>query len=319
MSEVGCAGILVADTVCGPMDALPVEGQLLALDALPVHAGGCAANVAIGLAKQGIPADVAGRLGKDASAQIVMDTLRKAGVDCGRITFSDTQPSSQTIMLLVKGQDRRFIHVFGANKEFSIEHIDFDWVSKLKVFYLGGLFVLPAIQTDALLKLLQICRSKGIITVVDVVIPHHQQGLAGLELLLPYIDYFVPNDDEAALLTGVSEPLDQIRVFQTHGANTIIITRGEKGTVAAKGHEVWHADAFKVATIDPSGSGDAFTAGIITGILRGWDMPRTLAYGGALGASATFAIGTTTGVFTASEADAFLARNSVNIAYTKET
>src|SRR5258707_9034512 len=99
MAEVGCAGILVADTICGPMDALPVEGQLLAMESFPVHAGGCAANVAIGLAKQGIRVEVAGRLGKDASAQVIMEALNRAGADCGRITFSDMSPSSQTIML----------------------------------------------------------------------------------------------------------------------------------------------------------------------------------------------------------------------------
>lgn len=60
MADVGCAGILVADTFCGPMKALPREGQLLAVAAMPSHAGGCAANVAIDLAKQAIVADVVG-------------------------------------------------------------------------------------------------------------------------------------------------------------------------------------------------------------------------------------------------------------------
>ena len=49
MAEVGCAGILVADMFCGPMQALPREGQLLAIDAIEPGAGGCAANVAISL------------------------------------------------------------------------------------------------------------------------------------------------------------------------------------------------------------------------------------------------------------------------------
>ena len=49
MSEIGCAGILVADTVCGPLDELPREGSLVTLESMPAKAGGCAANVAIGL------------------------------------------------------------------------------------------------------------------------------------------------------------------------------------------------------------------------------------------------------------------------------
>ena len=52
MVQVGCAGILVADTLCGPVEALPRPGQLLAVEDIPSKAGGCAANVAIDLARQ---------------------------------------------------------------------------------------------------------------------------------------------------------------------------------------------------------------------------------------------------------------------------
>ena len=97
MADIGCAGILVADTVCGPLDELPREGTLVALDSMPAKAGGCAANVAIGLSKQGIAADVVGRLGHDPSAQVVLGALTNAGIGSQYITFSDTQPTSQTV------------------------------------------------------------------------------------------------------------------------------------------------------------------------------------------------------------------------------
>lgn len=315
MIEIGCAGILVADTICGPLEQLPEEGQLLALDSLPATAGGCAANVAINLSKQGIPAAVAGRVGRDPSAQVVLNELRKFGVNTGCITYSETQPTSQTVILLVRGQDRRFIHVFGANKEFAISHLDRDWLASLKIFYLGGLFVLPAIQMDALRDVLQFCQSNGVVTVLDVVIPHHQKGMNGLEQVLPYVDYFMPNDDEAKLLTGLDDPLEQARVFQQCGAHTVIITQGEKGSLALRGKEVWQTNAFNVESIDPSGGGDAFSAGIVTGILRGWDMPELLSYGAVLGASSTLGLGTTPGVFTAAEAEAFLKTHQLTIEY----
>ena len=167
MSEVLCAGILVADTFCGPMDELPPEGQLLALDAMPSKAGGCAANVAISLGKQGIAADVAGRLGNDTSAQIILSSLTKMNVGCDYIRSSDTQPTSQTVILLVRGQDRRYIHVFGANKEFTVASIDRAWLKNIKVFYLGGLYAMPGINTTELRDLLGYCRSNGIVTVLD--------------------------------------------------------------------------------------------------------------------------------------------------------
>ena len=313
MAEIGCAGILVADTICGPMDHLPHEGQLLAIDQLPVRVGGCAANVAIGLHKQGFQTDVAGCLGKDPFAQIIVDGLTRAGVGSAHLARSDTLPTSQTIILLVRGEDRRYIHMFGANQEFSVAQIHRQWLRSLKVFYLGGLFVLPGIKFDELLGLLRFCQDNHITTVLDVVIPHHIGGLSGMETLLPHIDYFLPNDEEARLLTGTTDPLEQVRIFQQHGANSVIITQGETGCIAAQGKDLWRTGAFKVQTIDPSGGGDAFAAGVIAGLLRGWDMPGVLTLGSALGASATLALGTTDGVFTAQEADDFMKQNTLHI------
>jgi sugar/nucleoside kinase (ribokinase family) len=311
MAEIGCAGILVADMICGPMDELPGEGTLMALDSMPSKAGGCAANVAIGLSKQGIAADVVGRVGNDPAAQIIVSALREAGIGAQHITVSATTPTSQTVILLVRGQDRRFLHMFGANSEFAVAHIDRTWLKGLKIFYLGGLFVMPAIKIDALRDLLCFCKENGIMTVVDVVLPRQHKGFGGLEHLLPYIDYFVPNDDEATALTGVQDPLEQIRAFRAAGAHTVIITRGEQGCVAAQSSDVWQVPTFSMPVVDPSGSGDAFTAGLIAGIYRGWAMPRTLTVASALGASATRAVGTTDGVFSAAELESFLASASL--------
>ena len=68
--------------------------------------------------------------------------------------------------------------------------------------------------------------------------------------------------------------------------------------------------------VDPSGPGDAFDAGLITGILRGWELPRLVTYASALGASAVRAVGTTQGVFTMLEAEAFLAAHRLEISQT---
>lgn len=313
MAEVGCAGILVADTFCGPLRELPREGQLLAIDAMPSKAGGCAANVAIGLAKQGFAVDVVGCLGQDPASQILLTSFEEYGVGCEQVVYTDRYPTSKTVILLVEGQDRRYLHVFGANQVLTVGHIRREWVAGLKVFYLGGLFALPGIRTDELLGLLQFCRRQGIVTVVDVVVPQQWAGPDELKPLLPFIDYFLPNDDEARQITGQAKPLDQLRDLQASGAQTVIITQGQAGALAARGREFWQAGAYPVPVVDPSGSGDAFTSGVITGLLRGWDLPQTLRYASALGASATRAIGTTDGVFTADEAEAFVAAHPLEV------
>jgi sugar/nucleoside kinase (ribokinase family) len=308
---IGCAGILVADTFCGPMQALPREGQLLTLDSMPVKAGGCAANVGIGLVKQGWSVDVAGCLGDDASAPVLRSCLEQYGVNCEFVKYTKERPTSKTVILIVEGQDRRYIHVFGANEVFTCSHIDRDWLRKLKAFYLGGLFGMPGIDLEELGEVLQICRDNNVVTFVDILAPESLQGFDDIKDLLPRIDYFLPNDDEAAHITGTTDPVDQIRAFKEHGANTVVITCGKRGSVANQKNKLWKCGVYAVDSVDASGAGDAFTTGLITAVLRGLDLPKVLVYASAIGASATRAVGCTDGVFTSDEAEAFIRSNDI--------
>ena len=84
-----------------------------------------------------------------------------------------------------------------------------------------------------------------------------------------------------------------------------------------RGDEYWSCGSYPVKALDPSGSGDAFAAGLITGVLSGWDMPETLRYASALGASATQAIGTTDGVFGPAAARSFIAAHPLDVSHGK--
>jgi sugar/nucleoside kinase (ribokinase family) len=312
-AEVGCAGLLVEDTFCGPLAALPPEGALAMLEDMPVRAGGCAANVAIDLAKQGIAVEVAGCVGQDSAAQVLHRTFALHGVGTSNVVSIESCPTSKTVILLIEGQDRRYLHVTGANRAFTVEHISRDWLASLKVFYLGGLFGLPGIDLKQLAGLLDFCASKEISTVVDVVAPHSLNGLAQLKALLPLIDVFVPNEDEARAFTGVTDPFDQLRAFEKAGANCVIITRGGQGSVAVQGKRVWSSGSYQMDVVDPSGSGDAFTSGVIRSLLQGWSLPQMLRYASAVGASATRAAGTTDSVFSAVEAELFLEQHPLTV------
>jgi sugar/nucleoside kinase (ribokinase family) len=311
-AEVGCAGLLVEDTFCGPMAALPPEGALSVLVDMPVRAGGCAANVAIALAKQSVRVSVAGCVGQDSAANALIETFERHGIGTQGIS-REALPTSKTVILLIEGQDRRYLHVIGANHSFSVDHISRDWVASLGVFYLGGLFGLPGIELKQLAELLKFCRERKVLTVVDVVTPENVKGMAALKPLLPFIDVFVPNEDEARAFTGLTKAHDQVRMLEMAGANTVIITRGGEGTVAVQDGRIWSSGAFQMDVVDPSGSGDAFTSGVIRSLLEEWRLPQLLRYASAVGASATRAPGTTDSVFSASEAETFLAAHPLTV------
>src|SRR5437764_1017511 len=118
-SEVLCAGIIVADHVSSPIAHLPAAGELVLADQLLLTIGGCAANVAVDLVKLGVSAAVVGRVGGDVFGRVVADLLRDSGVEVSAVQVTPGLDTSQTLIVNVAGQDRRFIHTFGANAAFA--------------------------------------------------------------------------------------------------------------------------------------------------------------------------------------------------------
>jgi sugar/nucleoside kinase (ribokinase family) len=315
-----CAGILVADIFVPPLSALPEAGQLLATDDFLIDTGGCAANVAVGLAKLGSATAVAGRVGKDVFGEFIVQALAGKGIDTSRIIRTEVAGTSKTVILPVVGQDRRFIHTFGANAEFTVSDIAGSLSAATRILYLGGYLVLPGVRPDALADLLRSARGQGIRTMLDVAVPRAgdarvpaEGGWQLLEPVLPHVDYFLPNDEEAEALTGEKEPRRQAERFLAAGCGTAIITQGDRGTLLMDAARVLEAPVFPVEYVDGSGAGDAFAAGFLLGLREGWPAEETLRFASAVGASACRRLGCTTSVFTRAEAEAFLRRHPLEI------
>jgi sugar/nucleoside kinase (ribokinase family) len=312
-ADILCAGIVVADHICTPIDHLPAAGELVLADRLLLTIGGCAANVAVDLARLGVPAAVVGRVGGDVFGRVVADLLREQQVDVSALQVSPRCDTSQTLIVNVAGQDRRFIHTFGANAEFRAADIPLDRVARCRVLYLGGYLVMPEVHQDELASVFASARQVGAKTVLDVVTPGPADYLSHLERLLPEVDIFLPNNHEAQLITGEAEPLRQAERFRQLGVGTVVITLGGDGAVLVNDKVRLRSGVYPMSFVDGSGGGDAFAAGFIDGLLRGLDAEGCLQMASALGASCVRAVGTTTGVFTRAECEAFLHQHTLRV------
>jgi sugar/nucleoside kinase (ribokinase family) len=275
--------------------------------------GGCAANAAVDLVKMGVRTAVVGRVGGDVFGRVVADMLRDHGVDVSAIKISAAADTSQTLIVNVAGQDRRFVHTFGANAEFSAADIPRDLLRHCRVLYLGGYLLMPSVRQDELASVFAAARQLGVKTVLDVATPGKADYLPQLRDLLPHVDVFLPNNHEAELITGESDPLKQAEVFQGLGAGTAVITMGGTGAVLVQGGLRLRSGVYSVPYVDGSGGGDAFDAGYIYGLLHNLGAEDCLRVASALGASCVRAIGTTPGVFTRTECEGFMKEQSLSI------
>ena len=310
--DVLCAGILVADHFVPPLPRLPAEGELLKVDGMLLDTGGCAANVATDLARMGVRVAVAGMVGADPFGDFVRADLERKGL-YSAILVSRKSPTSQTVILPVRGQDRRFIHSLGANADFTLEDIPADLLIHSRVLYVGGYFILPGVDPRSLARLLKKAREHGVRTVLDVAGVDPQGGMEKIKPALPFTDVFLPNDDEAALLTGETDPLRQAEALRRAGAAAVVVTLGARGCIVSTAERALRAGVFTVDVVDPSGSGDAFDAGYIVGMLEGWDLERTVRFASAAGASCCTRLGCTAGVWDRARAESFCGAHTLDI------
>jgi sugar/nucleoside kinase (ribokinase family) len=308
------AGILVVDHLTAPISHLPRAGELVMASELPLSIGGNAANVSMDLVRLGVKVGVAGVVGQDAFGQFAIDTLRFGGVDTTSVRVLDRVPTSATLILNVKGEDRRFIHCAGANAVMKADDIPLDRVRQCKVFYVGGYLLMPELEkTGALVNLFREARKAGAKTMLDVVVPGPGDHWHKFEEVLAETDVFLPNNDEAALITGLADPIGQAERFRAAGVGTVVITQGDRGTLLVEQGRRLRCGVYPTTFVGGTGAGDAFDAGFIAGVLAGEDSAGCLKWGSALGASCVRSVSATQSVFNRAEAIEFMRSHELRV------
>jgi sugar/nucleoside kinase (ribokinase family) len=304
----------VADHVCPPLDHVPRPGELIVVEDLLLNIGGGAANTAVDLARLGVTASICARVGDDAFGRFASETLRKHGVDCSGLAIDPARATSQTLIINVRGEDRRFVHTVGANTSFVAADLDPLLDRPPKLLHIGYFLILPHLDAHELAQRFARARAAGTMTLLDVATPGPGQYRDPLAVVLPHTDIFVPNADEAELILGESDPVRQARTFHDMGARRVVITCGERGVVSVSDALQVEVGVYPVPFVDGSGGGDAFNAGYILGLLEGRPELECLKLASAVGASCVRAVGTTEGVFTREQAEDFIGRHELSIA-----
>lgn len=306
-------GILFADVACAPVDHVPKAGELVATERMQLALGGCASNTALDLAKVGVEVGVAGCVGDDPFGRFIVEALSVDRVDTRGIRKIDSLGSACSMVINVSGEDRRFISTPAANTRFTVSHIPDDWLRQAKVLYVGGYYMMPGLETEEMVELFRKARAAGTTTILDVVLYGEGNYWDRIAPLLPETDVFMPNDDEAALITGLKDPQDQAQRFRDAGVRGVVITCGSDGSILVNERVRLRAGVYPIEFVGGAGSGDAFDAGYIAGLLAQEDEAGCLRWGSALGASCVRAITTTESIFTRNEAREFIDRHELKI------
>jgi len=308
---VTCAGILVVDLIAAHLPKISSPGELTYVPkGIEMHMGGHCGNVSIDLRKLGIEkgeVSATGAVGKDIFGDFLEGLLKKYGIVTHLQKISEAG-TSKDIILVVKGEDRRFHVDIGANLHLNPEYVlTVLEEEKSRIFYAGGVGLTGRLD-EQLSMVLQKAKELGCITFVDPVTPY-MRGWDFIISSMNWIDIFHCNGDEGKEITGKENPLEAAISLREKGAKIVVMSLGEKGLIAVTENAIFNMQAFKVPIVDPTGAGDALCAGIICGLLRIMgkerreiadlseeELANVLLEGEAAGAACVTMVGTTTAV-----------------------
>ena len=305
MIDVVCLGILVADVIARPVNALPPRGELAVVEEISLRGGGCAHSTASGLARLGARAAVAGKVGVDPLGSHLVGLLDERGVDRRGVLRDATWPTSTTVVVVSTDGERTFLHLPGANAHLRTEELDRDLLFAGRVLHVGGALVMPELDGEPTAALLAEARQRGILTSLDTAFDASGRWERLLPCL-PHLDLVTPSLTEARAVSGERDPVAVAAWFLTRGVTEVALTMGEAGCFVASENVAEQITAIPVRAVDGTGSGDAFAAGLLYGRLAGWPLVQAARFANAVGALSTTAVGAVEGLLDVEGTRAFV-------------
>ncbi|MDR3496474.1 MAG: sugar kinase [Ancalomicrobiaceae bacterium] len=289
--DVSCIGFCVLDILGRPVSSIPPGGRALMIEEIAMTVAGTAGATAVGCAILGIGTRIVTTVGTDDCGDYLSSKMQRYGVDCTLVRRDATVPTSATILPVRPNGERPALHVPGSASVFAVAEADMTAALDARIVHVGGTGMLKAFDGAPTLQLLERAKALGRTVTFDL-IQATAETLALVEPLLPYIDYFVPSIDEASAMSGLDEPADVARFFQSRGARNCLLTLGGDGVYVAPETAVpFHVPAFDIPVSDTTGCGDTFTSGVIVGLTRGWDLTETARFASAVSAKVAMGLG----------------------------
>ncbi len=285
--DVVAVGDFFIDEVLSDFNKLPKLGEEAFARQFHRDIGGGAAITACGLARLGVKAAVLGVVGRQDGMWLVK-RLIDAGVNATALEHHPSEPTGLTVSVSTH-EDRAFFSYYGANERLRFLLKE----PESKKLMAKARHVHFACAPDHVLNagLFAYLRNRGCKISIDV--GWHPSWLTDTRNIpmLQEADLFFPNDREAELMTGETEPHRMLRSFREKGIRSVALKLGGRGAALLWKKQELLCDPIEVAHIDTTGAGDCFDAGFIHAWLGGEPPQRCLETANICGALSTRKLG----------------------------
>ena len=298
MYDVTVIGPSVIDILAAPFDPDALAKGKRDVDQIRMSFGGDALNESVVLSRLGKKVQLISKIGADEAGRSIRKHLEKEKVSTGHVIVQQGLNTSVNIALVDADGGRKFLmDPHSSQRKLGLEDVLPMLDETAQIVSFASIFISPLFSIEKMEQLFSLIKAAGKTLVSDLTRPKNGETFNDLKVLFPYMDVFVPNDEEIFLLTGEKDPYKNVQMLVDAGVKTAVVKIGKDGCLVGTKDSIVQVPAVTgVKCVDTTGAGDSFAAGFIAGLIEGRDMIDCARLGCAAASCSIEQIGATDGV-----------------------
>jgi len=251
--------------------------------------GGSVANSIVGLSQLENKVGFIGKVNDDNLGQKYEDGLKKENVDYFYSKKEEALPTGTCLILITPDSERTMCTFLGTAGKINKNDIDDEAVKKSEIIFLEGYLWDEGDPKSAFDKAMSLANITAMSLSDQFCVERHKNNF--LELVKNKLDITFANEQEIMSLINAKK-FEEVVTFSKSLKKTIIVTRGEKGSIAINKDEVIECSSKKnLKIVDLTGAGDLFAAGYLHGYIKKFTIKESLEKGTELSSKVIQQIG----------------------------
>ncbi|MCK4943806.1 MAG: sugar kinase [Candidatus Aminicenantes bacterium] len=284
MVDVIAIGELLIDIIADT-PGIPLEEQTT----FKRFAGGAPANFAAGVQRLGLLAGMITKVGDDFFGRFLIETLKKEQVDISQVKITNEYKTALAFVGLDENRSPSFSFYRSPCADIMLtkDEIDENYIKSAKLLMCGTVSMADEPARSAIFKAVEIAKKYGLKVVCDPNLRddlwHFKDPREHIFKILKDTDIFLPSISEAEFITGQKGD-KAFEAILDLGPSIIGITYGSEGSSILTKDGKFFAPSYKVDVVDTTGAGDAFAAGLVTGLLTNMPLEKIPYFANAVSA-----------------------------------
>ncbi len=284
MVDVIAIGEILIDMIAD-MPAKPLEDQTN----FKRFAGGAPANFAVGIRHLGLSSGLITKVGDDFFGHFLIKTLENEDVEVSQVKITSEYKTALAFVGLDENRSPSFSFYRSPCADIMLapEEISEEYIKSAKLLMCGTVSMADEPARSAIFKAIDYAKKRGLQVACDPNLRddlwHNKDPREHIFKVLKDTDIFLPSISEAEFITGEKGE----RAFETIlelGPSIIGVTRGVEGATILTKDGIFSAPSYKIDVVDTTGAGDAFAAGLITGLLTNMPLEKIPYFANAVSA-----------------------------------